>query len=77
MLGQGPLAFEEILSDPVNLHHFKRFCVQASPNPNPKSYPLTLALALALDFALALALAAEWARTGLRFIPPPIARAHG
>eukprot|EP00308_Calcidiscus_leptoporus_P014992 CAMPEP_0119352388 /NCGR_PEP_ID=MMETSP1334-20130426/1648_1 /TAXON_ID=127549 /ORGANISM="Calcidiscus leptoporus, Strain RCC1130" /LENGTH=60 /DNA_ID=CAMNT_0007365417 /DNA_START=96 /DNA_END=274 /DNA_ORIENTATION=- len=29
MLGQGPLSFEEILADPVNLHHFKRFCVQA------------------------------------------------
>uniref|UniRef100_A0A7S0JK20 G protein-coupled receptor kinase n=1 Tax=Calcidiscus leptoporus TaxID=127549 RepID=A0A7S0JK20_9EUKA len=28
MLGQGPLSFEEILADPVNLHHFKRFCVQ-------------------------------------------------
>jgi len=27
-LGKGPLAFEQILSDPVNLNYFKKFCIE-------------------------------------------------
>mmetsp|Transcript_899 Transcript_899/g.1796 ORF Transcript_899/g.1796 Transcript_899/m.1796 type:complete len:543 (-) Transcript_899:137-1765(-) len=28
MRGQGPMSFDEILNDPVNLHVFKKFCMQ-------------------------------------------------
>ena len=29
MEGKGPLSFEQILSDPVNLNYFKNFCAAA------------------------------------------------
>ena len=34
MLGKGPLAFEQVLRDPVNLNYFKKFCIQQLASEN-------------------------------------------